>query len=269
MKARKHFGQHFLVDGNIIRKIVAAIAPRAGETLVEIGPGRGALTLPLLETGARLHAVEIDRDLAAALRATTDPQRCTIHQGDALRFDFSALDSGTSRLRLVGNLPYNISTPLLFHLVARPRLFADLHVMVQKEVGNRIVASPGSREYGRLGIALTLRCRTERLFGIAPGCFQPAPKVDSVFLRLVPLMEPPAPEVLRATDRAVTQAFTLRRKRLSNALKGLLDTAEIDSLALDPGTRPEQLTPNDWLRVGAHLLNVKPALAKGASGFGQ
>lgn len=265
MRARKHFGQHFLADGNIIRKIVDAMAPRPGQHFVEIGPGRGAITLPLLAAGVRLDVVEIDRDLAAALPAVTNHSpACTVHVGDALRFDFRTLAAGGEHLRLAGNLPYNISTPLLFHLLAQGNLFTDLHVMLQKEVGDRIAAPPGGKTYGRLTIAIALRCGVERLFTIQPGSFRPPPQVDSVFLRLTPHAEPLASgAVLAVADRLVTSAFSMRRKRLANGLKGLLSPDEIAVAGVDAGARPEELPPAAWLA----LARVKPSLANEASGL--
>lgn len=270
MRARKHFGQHFLADGNVIRKIISAIAPRAGEHFVEIGPGRGAITLPLLATGVRLDAIEIDRDLArelpsiiAAGPAPADcPGRCTIHGADALNFDFRSLAADGEKLRLAGNLPYNISTPLLFHLLDQGPLFSDLHVMLQKEVGERMTATHGNKTYGRLTISIALRCAVERLFAIHPGSFRPPPQVDSVFLRLVPHGTPRADtRTLAIADRLVAQAFSMRRKRLSNGLRGLLSPEEIRSAGVDDGARPEDLPPQSWLDLAA----VKPELAKGAS----
>lgn len=260
--ARKRYGQHFLHDGNIIRKILAAVQPRPGERVVEIGPGRGAITAPLLAAGARVDAIEIDRDLAAALPALPGSDALTVHPGDALRFDYRALAAGEP-LRLVGNLPYNISTPLLFHLLAQGPVFRDLHVMLQKEVGERIVAAPGSGTYGRLTVALAVRCHCERLFAIHPGSFSPPPRVESVFLRLVPHASPLADAAtLAAVDQLIARAFTLRRKRLSNALKGLADAADLAAAGLDPGSRPEQLAPGDWLALAAHLGPRLAALAK-------
>lgn len=266
MKARKHFGQHFLTDGNVIRKIITAIGPQPGEHFVEIGPGRGAITRPLLATGVRLDVIEIDRDLARDLLGRLGSAQCTVHGADALRFDFGQLAAPGERLRLAANLPYNISTPLLFHLLEAGPLFSDLHVMLQKEVGERMKASHGNKTYGRLTIAIALRCTVERLFLIQPGSFTPPPKVDSVFLRLVPHVTPLAePLRLARADRLVTQAFTMRRKRLSNGLRGLLTPEEIRSVGIDDGVRPEELPPEAWLR----LASVKTALANGAAALSE
>lgn len=266
MRARKQFGQHFLADGNIIRKIIAAIAPRPGEHFVEIGPGQGAITAPLLAAGVRLDVVEIDRDLARELPARVNSPRCTVHVGDALRFDFRRLAAPGESLRLAGNLPYNISTPLLFHLLAQGPLFSDLHVMLQKEVGERMAAPPGGRTYGRLTVAVALRCSVERLFLIQPGSFRPPPRVDSVFLRLVPHPVALADDrTLRVADRLVTRAFSMRRKRLGNGLRGLLTAAEIQAAGVDEGARPETLAPAAWLQ----LARVKPALANDATALSE
>lgn len=262
MKARKHLGQHFLTDGNVIRKIIDAIGPQPGEHFVEIGPGRGAITLPLLAAGVQLDVIEIDRELARELPALVNSPRCTVHAADALRFDFRQLAAPGERLRLAANLPYNISTPLLFHLLGQGSLFSDLHVMLQKEVGERMLASHGGKIYGRLTISIALRCSVARLFTIQPGSFRPPPQVDSVFLRLKPHATPLADaRTLAVADRLVAQAFTMRRKRLSNGLRGLLTADEIRSAGLDDGARPEELPPAAWLR----LATVNPALANGAT----
>ncbi len=265
-RARKHLGQHFLADGNVIRKIIDAIAPQPGQHFVEIGPGRGAITLPLLAAGVRLDVIEIDRDLARKLPALVNSPDCTVYCENALRFDFRRLAAGGERLRLAANLPYNISTPLLFHLLGQGDLFSDLHVMLQREVGERMTAAPGSKVYGRLTIAIALRCAVERLFIIQPGSFRPPPKVDSVFLRLNPHAVPLADAgTLAIADRLVTRAFTMRRKRLSNGLRGLLTPEEIRSAGLDDGARPEELPPAAWLR----LATVNPALANDATSLSE
>jgi 16S rRNA (adenine1518-N6/adenine1519-N6)-dimethyltransferase len=262
VRARKHLGQHFLADGNVIRKIIDAIEPQPGQHFVEIGPGRGAITLPLLAAGVRLDVIEIDRDLARNLPALVNSPDCTVHCENALRFDFRTLAASGEQLRLAANLPYNISTPLLFHLLGQGPLFSDLHVMLQKEVGERMTAAPGTKIYGRLTITIALRCSVERLFSIQPGSFRPPPKVDSVFLRLKPHPVPLAdPRILAVADRLVARAFTMRRKRLSNGLRGLLTPGEIRSAGLDDGARPEELAPAAWLRLAA----VNPALANDAT----
>jgi 16S rRNA (adenine1518-N6/adenine1519-N6)-dimethyltransferase len=241
--ARKRFGQHFLHDPGVIQRILAAIDVQPGQTVVEIGPGRGALTGALLGAAGALDAIEIDRDLAAQLREQYRGRALVLHEADALRFDFAALSGARgARLRVVGNLPYNVSTPLLFHLVEHPQAIADLHVMLQKEVVDRIVAAPGSGEYGRLTVMLAPWVRAERLFDVGPGAFRPAPKVWSAVARLV-MHEQPIFAVDARYGRVVAAAFAQRRKTLRNALRALLDTAAIESAGVDPGARPETLTP--------------------------
>lgn len=247
-RARKYFGQHFLHDQNVIGKILVAIDPQPGDHIVEIGPGHGALTRPLLDKVARLSAIEIDRDLAARLRAEIDDPKFRLIECDALKFDFGSLDGAP--LRLVGNLPYNISTPLLFHVLKVAERFKDLTVMLQKEVVQRICAAPGNRTYGRLSVAIGARCRVEPLFDIRPGSFTPPPQVMSAMLRLIP-----APSI-RGTindeqrfNRVVTQAFSMRRKRLSNALKGLMTPTDLETCGVDPGLRAEDVEIEGYIRL--------------------
>ena len=246
-RARKRFGQNFLVSPGIIRKIVDAISPRLGERIVEIGPGLGALTEPLLSGLDHLHVVEIDRDLIARLRERFPPERLTIHAGDALAFDFSALGPD---LRVVGNLPYNISTPLLFHLADAADSLRDLHFMLQKEVVDRMVAAPAGPDYGRLSVMLQYRFDMERLFLVPPGAFQPAPQVDSAIVRLVPK---PA-QLLVARDfglfsKLVATAFGQRRKMLRNNLRDLIDEAGLAAAGIAPTARAEELALADYLRL--------------------
>ncbi len=250
-RARKRFGQNFLSDPNIIRKIIDAIRPVAGETMVEIGPGLGAMTAPLVERLGHLHVVEIDRDLIARLHETYPPERLTVHEGDALEFDFGSL--GTP-LRVVGNLPYNISTPLLFHLAGFAAQVRDMTFMLQKEVVMRMVAAPGSEDYGRLSVMLQYRFRMARLFDVPPGAFRPAPKVTSSIVRMVPL---PAAE-LAAEDEAlfariVAAAFGQRRKTLRNTLREFLAEADYTALDLDPGLRGERLTVGEYVAIANHV----------------
>lgn len=245
---RKRFGQHFLRDQNILAKIVSAIDPRPDDHLVEIGPGQGALTAPLLTRAGRVDAIELDRDLAAALPALLASPKLQVHQGDALKFDFSTLGKGN--LRLVGNLPYNISTPLLFHFLDSGHLFRDLHVMLQKEVVDRMVAEPGNKIYGRLTVALAARARVDRLFVIRPGSFVPPPKVDSAFVRIVP--DPLARQTIRSEpvfDRVLAAAFSQRRKQLGSSLRGLIAASGLQALNIDPARRPETLTAGDFVRI--------------------
>jgi 16S rRNA (adenine1518-N6/adenine1519-N6)-dimethyltransferase len=242
-RARKRFGQHFLHDPQVIARIVAAIDPRPGERIVEIGPGRGALTSHLVERVGQLAVVEIDRDLAAMLAARFG-NALTIEARDVLEIDFGRMRGSGPKLRVVGNLPYNISTPLLFHLLAQREAIADMHFMLQKEVVDRMVAPPGSRVYGRLTVMLAPWVRIERLFNVGPGAFSPPPKVSSAFVKLVPLAQP-AFDIgsTSSFERLVRAAFAQRRKTLRNSLKGVLDAATLERLGIDPGARPEQLAP--------------------------
>jgi 16S rRNA (adenine1518-N6/adenine1519-N6)-dimethyltransferase len=259
---RKRFGQHFLHDPGVIRRIVAAIAPRPGDHLVEIGPGEGAITLELLRAAGRLDAVELDRDLVEPLQA-----RCagvgalTVHSADALRFDFCALAPAGARLRVVGNLPYNISTPLLFHLLDQAACIRDMHFMLQKEVVERMAAGPGGKDYGRLSVMLQARCDVTPLFTIGPGAFRPPPKVDSAVVRLVPRAAPLAIDDEATFARVVAAAFAQRRKTLRNGLKGLLTAEAIAALGIDPGTRAEQLPLQEFVRLANAAWKV-PAPAR-------
>lgn len=243
-RARKRFGQHFLHDPAMVERIVRAVAPRPGDAIVEIGPGRGVLTRALLAAAGRLDAVEIDRDLAAQLSQELPAAAgLTLHVGDALRFDFAALAAARgARLRVIGNLPYNISTPLLFHLLATPAALDDLHVMLQREVIERMAAVPGSADYGRLTVMLAPWVRVEKLFDVGPGAFQPPPKVWSSVARLV-VRRTPAFDVPPAFGEIVLRAFSARRKTLRNALRPMLDAAAIEAAGIDPGVRAEVLAP--------------------------
>jgi len=251
-QARKRFGQNFLVSPGIVRRIVEAIAPRPGDLVVEIGPGLGALTAPLLERVERLHVVEIDRDLIARLKDAWPPERLAVHEGDALEFDFAALGE---RLRIVGNLPYNISTPLLFHLAGYAARVHDMHFMLQKEVVDRMAADPGSGDYGRLSVMLQYRFDIERLFVVPPGAFNPPPKVDSAIVRLVPKK---AGEGEMAKDEAlfahvVTAAFSQRRKMLRNTLREIISEERLAALGVKPTARAEELSVADYVRLANAL----------------
>ncbi len=254
-RPRKRFGQHFLHDPDVIDRIITAIAPRPSDHILEIGPGLGALTRPLLERCQKLDVVELDRDLAAALRKTDWARegRLTVHENDALRFDYAALADSNSRLRIVGNLPYNISTPLLFHLLDQADAIRDIHVMLQKEVVERLAAKPGNASYGRLSIMVQYRCIVEKLFVVGPGAFRPPPKVESAVVKLSP-REQPAVWVKDSAmfEQVVRRAFAQRRKTLRNSLKGFLDTAEIRAAGVDPSARPSVLD----LRGYAALSNA-------------
>jgi 16S rRNA (adenine1518-N6/adenine1519-N6)-dimethyltransferase len=240
---RKRFGQNFLHNPIVIARILRAINPRAGEHLVEVGPGRGAITTELLKACGELDAVELDRDLIEPLARLCGPLgRLQIHGTDALTLDFCSLASDGRPLRVVGNLPYNISTPLLFHLLDQAHCIGDMHFMLQKEVVERMAALPGRKVYGRLSVMLQAFCDVEALFDIGPGAFTPAPKVHSSFVRLRPLAQPRVaiPDPARFA-LVVSRAFGQRRKTLRNALKGLLDEAAMEEAGVDPGDRAERL----------------------------
>ena len=250
MKRRPRLGQHFLTDASVIQQIVTTTAPGAGEHFVEIGPGRGALTGPLLSRGAIVHAVEIDPALAQGLRASFPHERLSVHLADALEFDYSALN--IPDLRLIGNLPYYLSTPLLFRLLGSAAGFRDMTVMLQREVAERLCAPPGSRRYGRLSVTAAVRCRAEPCFSVAPGAFEPPPKVHSMVVRLTPDSRHRIhrPDTF---DRVVRQAFSQRRKTVANALRGLADREQITAAGIDPTKRPEQIDVEAYLRLSEHL----------------
>jgi 16S rRNA (adenine1518-N6/adenine1519-N6)-dimethyltransferase len=243
VKPRKRFGQHFLHDPGVLKRIVAAIAPAPGDAIVEIGPGRGALTRPLLERIGHLTAIEIDRDLAAGLAREYPAGQLTVISADVLDFDFSALPSG---LRIVGNLPYNISTPVLFHLARHAARVRDMHFMLQREVVQRMVAKHSTPDYGRLSVMLQTRFRMQKLFNVAPGAFRPPPKVESAVVRLVPLAGKPDWDQA-ALEKIVREAFSARRKTLRNALP--LEPPDYEELGIDPRLRPENLSPADYVRI--------------------
>ncbi|MEP6656730.1 MAG: 16S rRNA (adenine(1518)-N(6)/adenine(1519)-N(6))-dimethyltransferase RsmA, partial [Betaproteobacteria bacterium] len=248
---RRRFGQNFLVDPHYVARIVEAISPQPGEQLVEIGPGLAALTRSLIERAQHITAVEIDRDLAARLAADFPPERLTLIVADALAFDFSTLQPA---LRIVGNLPYNISSPLLFHIAQYEAQVRDVHVMLQREVVARMTARPATPDYGRLSVMLQVRFAVTRLFTVPPGAFRPSPKIDSALARLVPLREakpPIADEALFA--RIVAAAFGQRRKTLRNALSGICDAAALREAGIDPGVRGETLAVADFVRLGNRL----------------
>ena len=246
-KAKKKFGQHFLTDRHFIERIVNAIAPMPDDVMIEIGPGPGALTAPLLDRLKHLHAVEIDRDLASALRARFAAEKFTLHACDVLEFDFAPLGP---RFRCVGNLPYNISTPFLFHLASYESALIDGTFMLQKEVVDRMVAAPDTEAYGRLSVMLQYRFAMKRLFDVPPGAFTPPPKVNSAIVRMMPLPT----DRLRARDDAhfaaiVTAGFGQRRKTLSNTLKPYLPQAAIEALGIDPKRRAETLSLEEFIRL--------------------
>ena len=254
-RARKRFGQNFLHDAGVIHRILRAIHAKAGQHLLEIGPGQGALTEGLIGSGAKLDVIELDQDLVPLLklRFGINPQ-FTLHQGDALKFDFSSIGSPSDKLRVVGNLPYNISTPLIFHLLDNAPLIRDMHFMLQKEVVERLAAEPGGGDWGRLSIMVQYHCRVEHLFNVGPGAFNPPPKVDSAIVRLVPHEVLPHPaKDHRLLERVVREAFNMRRKTLRNTLKQLLPAEAIEAAGVDGGLRPEQLDLAAFVRLADQL----------------
>jgi 16S rRNA (adenine1518-N6/adenine1519-N6)-dimethyltransferase len=250
MRASRKLGQHFLHDPAVIDRIVREIAPKRADAIVEIGGGRGALTRPLLECVDRLHVIEADSRLVPVLAALAPDARLEIHRADALRFELDRLAPAPGTLRVVGNLPYNISTPLLFHFLRYRDSLADLHVMLQKEVADRIAAAPGSKRYGRLTVMLAPWTGIESLFDIGPGAFQPPPKVWSSFVRIVPRRQAKFDIADQAAfQRTVALAFSMRRKTLRRILKGRVSAAAIEAAGFDPGARPETLAPEDFARL--------------------
>jgi 16S rRNA (adenine1518-N6/adenine1519-N6)-dimethyltransferase len=256
---RRRFGQNFLHDPAVIDRIVHAIHPGRDEHLLEIGPGLGALTLPLLRAAGRLDVIEIDRDLIPRLQANIAGEgELRVHNMDVLKCDLRPLAAG-GPLRLAGNLPYNISTPLLFHLLRQLPMIRDMHFMVQKEVAERLTAAPGTRNYGRLGVMVQLHCAVEILFTVGPEAFTPAPKVESALIRLTPHARPPVSVgSLPHFEEVVRRAFNQRRKTLRNALKGLLTAEQMASLDIDPGRRPETLALGEFAALGKAAEETHP-----------
>ena len=251
---RKRFGQHFLHDQGILRRIVESISAKPGEHVVEIGPGEGAMTLPLLRAAGKLTAIELDRDLIEPLREKArGVGELEIINADVLTIDLSALAKG-SPLRVVGNLPYNISTPILFHCIDHAASIADMHFMLQKEVVDRMAAAPGSKVYGRLSVMLQFRCSVEPLLHVPPTAFRPPPKVDSAVVRMVPLPASSLPDVDTAVlANVVRAAFGQRRKTLSNALRDVATAAEIEAAGIDPRARAEQVPVADFVQLARRL----------------
>src|SRR5574337_505267 len=269
-RPKKSFGQHFLRDRRYIDSIVSAIAPRRGDFLVEIGPGEGALTLPLLAAAGTLTAIELDADLISGLqsRAAGRGELHLVH-ADVLKVDLTALarSHGVPQLRLAGNLPYYISSPILFHCIEHAAAIQDMHFMLQKEVVDRMAAAPGSKVYGRLSVMLQLACRVEPLLRVAPGAFRPPPKVDSAVVRMTPLSsaERPDPALTRAIDAVVRAAFGQRHKTLANALRSLLDAEAIRTSGIDPRERAENVAPQGYVALARQMdpagLQPDPELA--------
>lgn len=258
---RKRFGQHFLHDPQVIARIVAALELRKGDRVLEIGPGRGALTAPLLDRLGSLTAIEIDRDLARDLAARFGPALELIN-ADVLDVDIAALRDVGEPLRLVGNLPYNISTPLLFRLLEQRAAIRDMHFMLQKEVVDRMAAAPDSEHYGRLTVMLAPWLRVEPLFDIGPGAFRPPPRVTSTFVRLAPHVQPLHIEQPRLYANVVAAAFSQRRKTLRNALKPLLSQEEIRAAGIDPGARAETVAAAGFASLAAQLARKNAPAAR-------
>lgn len=249
---RKRFGQNFLTDRHVLNEIIQSIAPQADDLMVEIGPGQGAMTSLLLDGVNQLQVVELDRDLVQILEKKFKHRALKIHSGDALKFDFASLAEADKKLRVVGNLPYNISTPLLFHLVDYVDCIIDQHFMLQKEVVQRMVAAPGSKDYGRLSVMLQWRYQMDLLFIVPPTAFDPPPKVESAIVRMKPLAEPLACDQHKL-EQVVTKAFSQRRKVIRNCVAGMFTETDLINAGIDPQTRPETVSL-------AHYVNLARAL---------
>jgi 16S rRNA (adenine1518-N6/adenine1519-N6)-dimethyltransferase len=255
---KKSLGQHFLHERGVIDKIVLAVDPKPGDRLFEIGPGQGAITFPLLRRHGALTVVEFDRDLITPLmEAAEGLGELTVIHKDVLKVDFGKLAAGGAPIRLVGNLPYNISSPILFHVLEHAEAVRDMHFMLQKEVVDRMAAGPGSKVYGRLSVMLQASCRVTPLFTVAPGAFRPPPKVDSAVVRLVPRPAGEAGIVDTALfERLVRDAFGQRRKTMRNAVQALCTGADIEAAGLRPDARAEQLAVDDFVRLANHLAST-------------
>lgn len=250
-RARKRFGQNFLHDQSVIDQIIIAINPQANEHLVEIGPGKGALTIPLLNITSAIDIIELDRDLIPLLNETCSSHgHAQVHNEDALQFNYCSLSQHDEKLRIVGNLPYNISTPLIFHLLSQTQCITDMHFMLQKEVVERLAANPGSKAYGRLSVMTQYHCQIENLFTVRPEAFHPVPKVESAIVRMTPYAKPERTANNYAVFAdIVKQSFAMRRKTLRNNLKEILDTEQIQSVGVDPAQRAETLSLDDFVRL--------------------
>ncbi len=257
-RARKRFGQNFLHDSAVIARIIAAVHPQPSDALIEIGPGLGALTRELLPRVDALDVVELDRDVIPLLeQACCGLGTLRVHQADALHFDFAALMRADHKLRVIGNLPYNIATPLLFHLFAQTHAIRDMHFMLQKEVVERMVAAPDTEHYGRLSVMVQFHCAAHKLFTVGPGAFKPEPKVDSAIVRLLPHAVPPvAVSDVVQFSTLVAQAFSQRRKTVRNSLKGTVTDAQFAACGIDPGARAERLALADFAQLSRTLSAV-------------
>ena len=251
---RKRFGQNFLTDHIVLQDIISAIAPAADDLMVEIGPGQGAMTGLLLDHLDKLQVVELDRDLVVLLKKKFSANSLMIHSGDALQFDFGALQTAEQKLRIVGNLPYNISSPLLFHLAQYAQQVQDQHFMLQKEVVQRMVAAPGGRDYGRLSVMLQWRYQMDLLFIVPPTAFDPPPKVDSASVRMIPIANPLACERLKL-EQVVTKAFSQRRKVIRNCLAGLFTENQLIDAGIDPQLRPETVALEYYVNLARMLVD--------------
>lgn len=250
-KPRKRFGQNFLQNEAIIQTIIRHIHPKSSDHLVEIGPGLGALTFPILSEIKKMDVVEIDRDLIPRLREQCPPDsELTVHEADALKFPFSTLKTDDRKLRIIGNLPYNISTPILFHLLKERDVIEDMHFMLQLELVERACATPGSRTYGRLSVMLQIFCECEILLHVPPTAFYPEPKVDSAIIRLTPHQKNHYGDInIERLEAIVSAAFNQRRKSLSNSIKELLTLKQIQSIGIDPQLRAEQISVSDFIKL--------------------
>ena len=254
-KARKRFGQNFLQDHNVIYNILANIHASENEHWIEIGPGLGAITEPLLQKNIILDVVELDRDLVKFLEEKLKQYKnLTVHSADALGFDFCALVKKDEKCRIIGNLPYNISTPLLFHLLDNAYCIEDMHFMLQKEVVNRICAEPGSKRYGRLSVMMQYYCETEQVFDVPAESFNPVPKVMSAIVKLTPHQKPPV-EIndIKLLNKVVTTAFSQRRKTIRNSLKTLISEQQLDVLGIDATLRAEAITLAEFALISRHI----------------
>lgn len=251
-RARRRFGQNFLRDANIVGRMIDSIDPRPGQCCIEIGPGFGALTRPLLQRLGSLVAIELDRDLIEPLRRRCEGEgRLAIIQDDALRLDLTTFRQGSEKLRVVGNLPYNIATPLLFHVTGSAEHLQDAHFLLQKEVAERMAADAGHASYGRLSVMIQYRCRVLPMFDVPPGAFRPAPKVTSTWVRLIPLPRPAGwtPDEEPRLAELVARAFAQRRKTLRNALRGMVSEQEFRAAGIDPSARAETIDLERYLRL--------------------
>ena len=255
-KARKRFGQNFLHDHGVIRRIVACIGPKKGQRIVEIGPGKGALTEGIISVTERMDVVELDRDLIPILKVNLFKfPDLTVHEADAMKFDFSSLKTDEQNIRVVGNLPYNISTPLIFHLLSHADVIDDMHFMLQKEVVDRLAARPGDSLYGRLSVMAQYYCAVESLFVVGPESFDPAPKVDSAIVRMTPYKSLPfTVGDIKKLEDMVRIGFQQRRKTLRNNYKGVLDNDDFTALNIDPGLRPERLDVEDFVHITNYVM---------------